>query len=91
LALGCTVAELGERMSSRELTEWMVFYGMRPFGEDRDDFRMGQLCSVMAAPHTPKGHQPMSPADFIPEMQKEQTPEEAAMLIKAWAKSNGDG
>lgn len=34
-----TVAELGERMSSRELTEWMLYAGMEPFGSDADDAR----------------------------------------------------
>jgi len=77
-------------MSSRELTEWMVFYGIRPFGEDREDFRMGQICSTVAAPYTAKGHDPLAPKDFIPEMQKAQTPKEAVTLIKAWARANGD-
>ena len=34
-----TVAELGERMSSRELTEWMLYAGLEPFGADADDAR----------------------------------------------------
>ena len=34
-----TVAELGERMSSRELTEWMAYAAMEPFGSDADDAR----------------------------------------------------
>ena len=72
-----------------ELTEWMVFYTIRPFGEDREDFRMGQICSTSAAPYTPKGQEPLSPADFIPEMAKTQTPEDAMMIIKAWNNTNG--
>lgn len=34
-----TVAELLDRMSSRELTEWMVYAGLEPFGSDVDDAR----------------------------------------------------
>ena len=68
----------------------MIFYSLRPFGEDRMDFRMGQICSTVAAPFTPKGHPPMTPADFIPEMQKEQTAQDAANLISAWSKATGE-
>jgi hypothetical protein len=34
-----TVAELGDRMSSRELSEWMVFYTIEPFGGEVEDIR----------------------------------------------------
>ena len=30
--MGCTVAELQDRMSSAEFTEWIAFYGLEPFG-----------------------------------------------------------
>jgi hypothetical protein len=32
-----TVAELGQRMSSRELSEWMAFYQLEPFGPEATD------------------------------------------------------
>jgi hypothetical protein len=34
-----TVAELGQRMSSHELSEWKAFYIIEPFGEERADIR----------------------------------------------------
>ena len=42
-----TVAELLERMSSRELTEWMAYYRLEPFGDERADLRNALLCTVM--------------------------------------------
>lgn len=32
-----TVADLGQRMSSRELSEWMAFYQLEPFGPEAFD------------------------------------------------------
>ena len=43
-----TVAELGQRMSSREFSEWQVFAANEPFGEDRADLHTALLCSVLA-------------------------------------------
>lgn len=39
LALGCTVQELGDRLTSAELTEWQAFYLIEPFGDARADDR----------------------------------------------------
>lgn len=43
-----TVAELQQRMSSREFTEWMAFYQLEPFGPWRDDIRIGVLGASLA-------------------------------------------
>lgn len=48
LALGCTVAELQDRMSSAEFAEWMAFYGVEPFGEVRGDIQAAVIASTVA-------------------------------------------
>lgn len=47
LALSMTVAELGQRMSSAELTEWALFFEIEPLGGD-DEWRAGMLASTIA-------------------------------------------
>lgn len=43
-----TVGQLDRTMSSRELTEWMIYYGIEPFGPAREDFRAALGASVVA-------------------------------------------
>ena len=40
--------ELLGRLDSREFAEWMAFYRMDPWGEERADVRMAQLCAMYA-------------------------------------------
>ncbi len=42
-----TVAELGDRMSSREFSEWIAYYRIEPFGEERADFRQALTTSAV--------------------------------------------
>lgn len=42
-----TVAELGERMSSQEFRDWMVFDSIEPFGDTRADLRQALTTSMM--------------------------------------------
>lgn len=69
LALGMTVEELGERMSSRELTEWLAFDRISPIGDERDDLRAGIVASTVANCHRSR-REPFTPQDFMPFVQK---------------------
>lgn len=42
-----TVAELLDRMSSREFSEWMAFYEIEPFGDERADLRQAMTTSAV--------------------------------------------
>ena len=48
--LGCTVGELGERMTSAEFAEWVAFAGLEPFGSRVEDLRAGTIASACVAP-----------------------------------------
>lgn len=74
-----TVAELGERMSSAEFAEWMAYYAIEPFGEERADLRQALTTSaihnsVQAQTKHPKW---TKPEDFMPfrETPQPKTPE----------------
>lgn len=43
LAFGCTVAELQERLDSDELTEWMAYALLDPFGGKRGDYQAAMI------------------------------------------------
>jgi hypothetical protein len=48
LALGCTLGELGQRMTAQEFGLWAAFYGMEPFGEARADLRSAIVAATVA-------------------------------------------
>jgi len=81
LALGMTVEELGERMSSKELSEWIAFNAISPIGDDRADLRAGIVASVVANCHRTKG-QPFKPIDFMPFASDDQSPKSALNDIR---------
>lgn len=67
---------LGE-ISSRQFAEWMAYSRLEPWGEDRDDLRMGIVASVIANSNRGKGKKPYKPQDFMPNFEPE---DEAAAI-----------
>lgn len=73
-----------DRMSSHELTEWMAYASIEPFGEDRADLRAGMISSVIANTNRDpkKRAEPYEPIDFMPFAEKpEPTPDQLAGKI----------
>lgn len=89
-------AEMLNRMSSRELTEWQLYAHIEPFGEDRADLRAGTIASTVAntARDPKKQRDPFKPTDFMPfHEEPEPTDEERAQKIMAvlgWPGPDGD-
>ncbi len=54
---------------SREITEWMAYSKVEPFGLYQEDFRMAMICSVLANCNRDpkKKKEPYKPEDFIPD------------------------
>lgn len=59
------MAELGNRLSSRELAEWMAYYRIEPWGEERADYRAGTVAATVVNVNRTKG-KPAKPDDFMP-------------------------
>lgn len=55
-----------EEITSRELSEWMAYNEIEPFGEDREDLRMGIIASTIANVNRASGKKPYKPQDFMP-------------------------
>ncbi len=86
-----TVGELLGRISSREMAEWMVYYGLEPFGEERADLRAGIVASTVAntARDPKRQHEPFKPQDFMPKFEdterKQRTAQELYRMFRNWA------
>jgi hypothetical protein len=59
------VAELGGRLSSRELNDWTAYAAVEPFGEEQANRRAALIAHTIAAANTPKGKKPPSVEDFL--------------------------
>lgn len=56
-------------MTSLQYAEWIAYSRLEPWGEDRDDLRMGIVASVIANSNRGKGQKPYKPGDFIPDFE----------------------
>lgn len=90
--MGCSVAELLERFSSTELTEWMAYenvYG--PIGPARADLQAGVVASTIANVNRGKRGKSYAPSDFVIQWDGKpaQTPEEQLAIVRALNASFG--
>lgn len=85
-----TVRELLARIDSRELSEWMAFFHLEPWGTEVEDLRAGIVAATVAnANRDPKRQRKAyRPQDFMPQWHRrgpeEQTPEEQKRIIEMW-------
>jgi hypothetical protein len=93
--LGLTVKDLLRRIDSRELSEWMAFYNLEPWGCEAENRRFGTIAATFANVHRKpkKKPTPYSWLDFFPSGQKlKQTAQEMMQILKrAWGGGKSDG
>jgi hypothetical protein len=83
--LGKTVDQLLSEISSEELSEWMAYYQLEPFGDERADWRSGMMAATMANLQRSKNRAPYKPEDFMPQYDRpEQEWEEQMDVIQLW-------
>jgi hypothetical protein len=82
-----TVRQLLSNLDSRELTEWMAYDLIEPFGPWREDLRAGIISSTIANALRSKGGRTYQPADFLPQFGEQQqermTPEQTIAAFAA--------
>lgn len=66
-----TVRELGERMSSDELTEWTA-YATYFVPIDNPWLRTGKVCELLRVKYTQKGEKVMTAGEFVPKLKAPQ-------------------
>ena len=79
-----TVAELLSRISSKEITEWIAFSALEPFGSDADYLGHAITASTIANVNRAKGKKATKPDDFMPkfERKKEQSVDDMVTFAK---------
>jgi hypothetical protein len=89
LALGKTVAQMLAEVSSLELTEWLAYYRLEPFGEGVADQRHGGLSALLANIHRDAKTKPdpFRPTDFIPWHPVHRTPQTPILFADPEAQS----
>ena len=71
------------RMSSREISEWMAFYGIEPFGQDVQYIGHAITAATVANVNRGKGQHAMKPDQFMPKFKKrEQTVDEQIQIAQ---------
>ena len=60
-----TVAEIEMRMGAGELVEWMAYYALEPFGQERDNIHSAMVASVTANANRDPKRRPFKPDDFM--------------------------
>ena len=74
---------LGE-ISSRQFAEWMTWYGIEPFGEQRADLRAAIVAAVVSNRWRNKHEKALRPLDFMPFYKKrQQTPDEMRSVLRS--------
>jgi len=71
LALGRTVQELDNTLSSTELSHWIAFYGLHPFGAERDNIHSAVIAATVANTTRGRNQPPFSAEDFMLKTQDE--------------------
>jgi len=86
-----TVAELLRRISSRELSEWMAFGQLEPFGAEAGWLGNAITSKTIADVNRGKGKKPFEVSDFMPRMEekKPQTMEEQIQFASMWTTAMG--
>ena len=64
--------EMLSRMSSRELTEWIAFANIEPFGADADFLGHAITASTVANVNRPKNKKAYKADEFMPKFEKKQ-------------------
>jgi hypothetical protein len=67
LAMGRTVGDLGAAMDSAELTEWLAFYDLEPWGCGVEDARTALVACLLANQWKGKDDKPAAFEDFLPD------------------------
>lgn len=82
--MGKTVRQLLNELDSRELSEWMAFWQIEPWGEERADRRAATVAATVANVHRPKGRRAYKAEDFMPHYgpRRPQTWQEQLEIVK---------
>lgn len=85
--LGRTVGELEVSLSSHELSEWVAYAAIEPFGQGRADDGFRLLASMFYNANRGKGSRPLTAADFLKTLHDSKAPPKDAGTLAAELKA----
>lgn len=59
------MAELKQRMGSRELLDWEAYYAIEPWGQLRDNMHSGMIAAMLANQNRKRGTRALTYEDFL--------------------------
>ena len=59
---------LMEGLTSKQLSDWEIYYAVEPFGEEAEWSRIGRDCSLLINLKLKEGKEQFTPFDFMPEL-----------------------
>lgn len=83
MKLGCTVQELLNRISSKELSEWVAYNTIEPFGSRSEYIGSAIVASTIANKDRGKNTRPAEVEDFIPSFGPKENQSVESMLQMA--------
>lgn len=76
-------------LTSAQFAEWMAYSRLEPWGEERDDLRMGIIASTIANANRSKGQKPFTPQQFMPDFERVSEDEQMRRMVEQLRKSLG--
>lgn len=77
-----TVRELLQRIDSTELAEWIAYYSLEPFGQERDSLNSAIIAATIANANRASKSKTYKPSDFMPDFEhKEQSAEDMKAIL----------
>ena len=82
LAIGCTLGELGSRMTSQEFAIWFARWCSEPWGDRRADYHVALMRDTIISwsGRTLKDGATFDTADLMPFRRREETPQQEEPL-----------
>ena len=84
--------EAQTRCSPAEFTEWKAFWNLDPWGEERADLRIGQLCAMIGNALRRKGGRKFKVTDFYLSDRRgmrKQTPDQMLGVLEEFMAAQG--
>lgn len=89
LAMGRTLQELSETMTSQEFGLWAALYSEDPWDTIRQDINTGIIAAAIAnsaGKIIPKGKPPAKPADYMPFLKQREQEQDAVNPLEYFGK-----
>ena len=76
-----TRRELLQRMTSSEISEWVAYANLEPFGGELDFLGAGIIAATIANVNRPNGQKAYKPSDFMPNFERKKQSKEQMLQI----------